>query len=282
MYTIIGVDQKEYGPIPADLVLQWIAQGRANAQTMARAEGATDWKPLGQFPEFAAALAAKAPPPPVPGMPSAGQLGTGLEADRLAAEIIARDYNIDIGRLVGDAWTLLKKNFWLLVGLNFVMILIVGFVPVVGTLLAGPCFGGLFHVIFKLRRGERAEFGDGFTVFNTLFLPLFLCGIVTQVLTGLGFLLCILPGIYLAVAWMLSQPLIVDKRFDFWPAMELSRKVVSAHWWQFFALLIVGFLLNLLGFLACVVGMLITLPLVFAMIAGAYDEIFNGNQPKIA
>ena len=104
----------------------------------------------------------------------------------------------------------------------------------------------------------------------------------TQVLTGLGFLLCILPGIYLAVAWMLSQPLIVDKRFDFWPAMELSRKVVSAHWWQFFALLIVGFLLNLLGFLACVVGMLITLPLVFAMIAGAYDEIFNGNQPKIA
>ena len=280
MYTIIGVDQKEYGPIPADLLLQWITQGRANAQTMARAEGTTDWKLLGQFPELAAALAAKAPPPPMTA--TGAPLGTGLEADRLAAEIIARDYSIDISRLVGDAWTLLKNNFWLLVGLHFVMLLIVGLVPIVGTLLAGPCFGGLFHVIFKLRRGERAEFGDGFAVFNTLFLPLFLCGIVTQVLTGLGFLLCILPGIYLAVAWILSQAIIVDKRYDFWPAMELSRKVVSAHWWQFFALLIVSGLLNVLGALACGVGMLITVPLGFTMIAGAYDEIFNGNQPKTA
>src|SRR5882672_5316198 len=153
MYTIIGVDQKEYGPIPADLVLQWIAQGRANAQTMARAEGATDWKPLAQFPEFAAALAAKVPPPRVPGPTSGEQLGTGLEADRVAAEIIARDYNIDIGRLVGDAWTLLKNNFWLLVGLHFVMMLILSIIPI---LLTGPCIGGLFHVILKLRRGERA------------------------------------------------------------------------------------------------------------------------------
>ena len=279
MYTIIGVDQKEYGPIPSDLLLQWIAQGRANAQTMARAEGTTDWKPLGQFPEFAAALAAKAPPPPVPGMPSAGQLGTGLEADRLAAEIIARDYNIDIGRLVGDAWTLLKNNFWLLVGLHLIMSVIAGIIPLI---LTGPCYGGLFYVILKLRRGERAEFADGFSVFNTLFLPLLLCGLLVQILCFIGFSFCILPGVYLIVAWIFALPLIVDKRFDFWPAMELSRKVISAHWWQFFGLLIVGILLNLLGFLACVVGLLISTPLVFAMIASAYDEIFNGNQPKIA
>src|SRR5256884_2188133 len=36
MYKIIGADQKEYGPITADQVRQWMAEGRANGQTQAR------------------------------------------------------------------------------------------------------------------------------------------------------------------------------------------------------------------------------------------------------
>ncbi len=69
MYRVIGADGREYGPIPAEGLIQWIAEGRANAQTMTLAEGATDWRPLGQFPEFSAALGQAAPgatstPPP--------------------------------------------------------------------------------------------------------------------------------------------------------------------------------------------------------------------------
>ena len=57
MYRIIGGDQKEYGPIDAATLRQWQTDGRANAQTLVRPEGATDWKPLGSFPEFAAVAA---------------------------------------------------------------------------------------------------------------------------------------------------------------------------------------------------------------------------------
>lgn len=63
MYKIIGADQKEYGPVSADELRQWIAEGRANAQTLIQAEGQTEWRPLSTFPEFAAA----APPQPLPG-----------------------------------------------------------------------------------------------------------------------------------------------------------------------------------------------------------------------
>jgi len=62
MYKIIGADGKEYGPITADQLRQWIAEGRANAQTKILAEGTTEWKPLSEFPEFAAAPASSAPP----------------------------------------------------------------------------------------------------------------------------------------------------------------------------------------------------------------------------
>src|SRR5436853_3509943 len=52
MYKIIGADGREYGPISAEQVRQWIAEGRANAATLATAENMTEWKPLGSFPEF--------------------------------------------------------------------------------------------------------------------------------------------------------------------------------------------------------------------------------------
>lgn len=57
MYKIIGADGKEYGPITAEQVRQWITEGRANGNTQAQLEGATDWQPLSAFPDFAPVFA---------------------------------------------------------------------------------------------------------------------------------------------------------------------------------------------------------------------------------
>ena len=53
MYRIIGTDQNEYGPVSTDHIRQWLAQGRVNRQTRIKPEGATDWRTLGELPEFA-------------------------------------------------------------------------------------------------------------------------------------------------------------------------------------------------------------------------------------
>jgi hypothetical protein len=69
MYKILGADQKEYGPVSAEAVCNWIAERRANAQTLIQAEGSTEWKPLSTFPEFSGvlrlgpAIPARGPPP---------------------------------------------------------------------------------------------------------------------------------------------------------------------------------------------------------------------------
>lgn len=54
MFTIIGGDGKEYGPATAAQVRSWIAAGRANLDTKAKAIGSEDWRRLGDFPEFGA------------------------------------------------------------------------------------------------------------------------------------------------------------------------------------------------------------------------------------
>jgi hypothetical protein len=75
MYRIIGADGNQYGPISAEQLRQWIAEGRANAQTKVLAEGTMEWKPLSEFPEFFGGAAPPpgaptTPPPPGPSMPT--------------------------------------------------------------------------------------------------------------------------------------------------------------------------------------------------------------------
>jgi len=55
MYKVVGADRREYGPVSRETLLEWIAQGRANAQTIAKFEEGA-WKPLASFDEFKAAL----------------------------------------------------------------------------------------------------------------------------------------------------------------------------------------------------------------------------------
>ncbi len=66
MYRILGVDGKEYGPLSADLLRQWIAEGRANSTTPTRTEVDTGWKTLGTFPEFSLLFAAAPAAQPAP------------------------------------------------------------------------------------------------------------------------------------------------------------------------------------------------------------------------
>ena len=77
MYKIIGADGREYGPATAGQLRQWIAEGRAGAQTQTLAPDAPEWRPLGTLPEFAGHFAPPIPPAigmPRPGTSMAGQL----------------------------------------------------------------------------------------------------------------------------------------------------------------------------------------------------------------
>ena len=62
MYKVIGADGKEYGPITAEQVRQWIRERRLNNQSLVQSEGETGWKPLSFHSDFATDLAQASPP----------------------------------------------------------------------------------------------------------------------------------------------------------------------------------------------------------------------------
>src|SRR5215212_8469291 len=95
MYKIIGIDGRQYGPVSAEQIKQWIAAGRVDAEIKAQKEGEEDWKALSSFPEFAEALASKtAPPPPTLEVPPplGESASTGLEK-----AVVESKASIDVG-----------------------------------------------------------------------------------------------------------------------------------------------------------------------------------------
>ena len=276
MYKIIGGDGQQYGPVTAEQLREWINNGRANSQTMTQREGETEFKPLSEFPEFAGAFAAKPPPaaelsltatPPPP--------ASAADADRVAQEAIARDYTVEIGSCLGRAWDLLMNDFWPIIGVSALIMILAG---TAGGLLNGPLLGGLFCYYLKKIRREHVTMNDAFAGFSSSFLPLFLGGLVSGLLIWLGFLACFIPGIYLVVAWQVTLPVIMDKRIDFWPAMEVSRQVMSAHWWSVALFLIVCALINFVGVLLCGIGVFVTWPLTMLALAFLYDDLFGTGK----
>ncbi len=311
MYKIIGADQKEYGPVTADQLRQWVAEGRVNGQTSVWSEATTGWKPLAAWPEFADLLASKAPvagePPPYGAQP-------GLPPD-----LFTRDYDLDIGRCVGDAWNLLKNHFGLIFGGVAIFFLIqIGLgglanIPIVGLvfslanlILTGPLMGGVYYFLLKSIRRQPAEIGDIFAGFRLAFGQLLLGYLVMVLLIFLsalpglgimgfpiytmvhhhaaapgpilvallGFIVALIPAIYLGVAWVFSLPLIIDRQMEFWPAMSASYRIVSKHWWLVFGLGVVCGLIKVAGMAVCCVGLFFALPVAFGAMMYAYESIF--------
>jgi hypothetical protein len=192
---IIGADGNVYGPITSDQLCEWVRQGRANAQTRVLPEGATEWTELGELPEFEEVLGRK------PGnLPASGAYSV------VPANLLERDYPLDLGTCLRRAVELLQAHFGIIFGVTAIYLLIqsaiqgLASIPYIGVLFSfGSIFvvaqvqAGAYLVILRTARGETADVGEMFAGFKFGYAQLLLTSLVRGLLTGLA----ALPGMIL-------------------------------------------------------------------------------------
>jgi uncharacterized membrane protein len=173
------------------------------------------------------------------------------------------------GRWISAGWDFIKSDWMPFVLMALVFLVVTNCVPIVlqGTMMAG------FHIacIRKMMSG-RAEVGDLFKAFS-YFGATLLAFLVITVFTFLGLLLCFIPGLVVAAMYLFTYLFIVDKKMDFWPAMQASHDLVRKDYFGFSLFLLTLLLINLVGALACFVGVLVTLPLSYGAITAAYRDL---------
>ena len=207
-------------------------------------------------------------------------------------------------------WNLIRSQYWLFVGMTAVGVMIGSVVPL--GLLMGPMMCGLYLALFQTRRGQPIEFGilfKGFDYFGdsviatlihmipivVVFVPsyiLFYVGLFVMMgqqggepnsaalLGFFGFfavfwLVMVVILIVLSVVFTFAYPLIVDRRLSGIEAVKLSIKAALANFWRLLGLLLMTGLLSFVGVLCCYIGVFLAMPVSFAAIATAYEQVFG-------
>lgn len=142
-----------------------------------------------------------------------------------------------------------KPKYWSLLG-NFCLFglaIVVAAITVIGILIIPALIAGLIHFLLASARGQEPGFGSSVSAgfaegmwWKSLFL-------VIVLILGLmiGFMLLIIPGIYLSVVWFYAFYLLVDKKMDIFETLQTSRKLIHQQgFWKIFGVLLVINIVN--------------------------------------
>ena len=145
----------------------------------------------------------------------------------------------------------------------------------------GPPDRRFLIVCIRKSLNRPTEIADLFTGFN-FFVHALVASLLIAIFVFAGTILFIIPGLVVAAMYKFTYLFIVDKRMEFWPAMQASHAVVRNDYFGFTMFVIAMALVNLLGVLCFLVGVMITLPVTIAAITAAYREIVGFDQQTVA
>jgi len=233
-------------------------------------------------------------------------------------ELFNGNYEVEIGKYIGQAWDNFAKNPLGYIGYTLVIFavsLLASFIPFLGIIVVVFTIG--FAVVAnKIHHGETTTFNDFFDGFNRkpfqlilvalipallailAFIPFLFAGLgsfisinmfefgdfsdnLPVVVVGICVVLAVVIGLilfYLYVTWQWAYFLVAFNGMDFWPAMETSRKIISKKWFSFFLFLIVLGIINLIGTAICGIGLIVTIPLTSIATFYAFKEITGFNE----
>ncbi|MFA5044031.1 MAG: hypothetical protein WC381_03415 [Kiritimatiellia bacterium] len=193
---------------------------------------------------------------------------------------------VKFGEWIQQGWELYKANIgvWIVASLLAIVISIATLGILSGPMMAGLAWMALAFVDRKEPKPQMGDVFKGFDYFLQAFLFCLIWGIIMfaasfllSLIICVGSVLAVVLSIALETALMFGLFLIVDKRMEFWPASMLSLNVVKPNFLPFLGLLFVAVLLGHVGAIACGIGVIVTMPITFCILAVAYRNVFGAQ-----
>lgn len=169
---------------------------------------------------------------------------------------------LDVGNVLSRTFETYRDQFTLLIPAALALFLVVALLN--GLVLSGD--GGLFATLLVVLIGTVATYwfqgmvveavrdildgrrdhtvGSLFQSAVPVILPLFLVGLLAGIAIAIGFLLLIVPGLFLLTIWAVLAPVVVVERAGVFDAFGRSRQLVKGHGWQVFGVIVILFLIT--------------------------------------
>ena len=155
------------------------------------------------------------------------------------------------------------------------------FVQLVAISITFPMMVGITVMAIRHARGKSVSASTVFNYFRRAPAAI-LWYLLMTVLIFIGYLLLVLPGIYLTFAYMFSLPLLVEKNMGVWQALEVSRKAVSKFWFRATGFLLLIMLVVTLGMIPLMIPLIWIVPWVTLAYALLYFKLFGAEPATLA
>ena len=196
-------------------------------------------------------------------------------------------------------WETFKKRPWFFIGSTVVILLASGLIDaftggldavitgspdqpsVVSTVinLALGTLIGMGATAFYLAAHDNPDTVDLSTLWHPQgFLKYLGASILLGLAVGIGLVLLIVPGIIFGLMFMFSTFLVIDRELGPIEALKESNHITHGHKWRLLGFSLVLVLINLLGLIALVVGLLVTIPVSSLAFTHAY-RVLSGRTP---
>ena len=198
-----------------------------------------------------------------------------------------------------EAFSLMKKHFWMLILIVFVggaietpmwlmqqnkpsadgfdfTFSIIQLIQVVYYFAIASIYSyGVIHVFTKVARKRDFVFEETLLGFRT-YSRAILSRLLVLLVVGLGLVLLLLPGIFLACRLVFVPYLIMDKKHGVVDSLKISFSMTKGYFWTVFGMGILSFIIIMFGLVLFGVGILISIVWIntaFAVFYNAAEDL---------
>jgi hypothetical protein len=160
-----------------------------------------------------------------------------------------------------------------------VALILVALLGLFGQLLS---HGASFKLLLDSYLGRSADVRESFEFASHRLLSLLWLAIIATILIVIGFILIVLPGIWLLVSFSVAVPVLMLEGLGGWSALRRSMSLVQGRWWATFGRLISVLLMYIvalivIGIIAGAIerGVNITNVTLFVIVAGIFQGVIT-------
>jgi len=132
---------------------------------------------------------------------------------------------------------------------------------------------GIIRITLKFVDLEKPVFSDLFH--GSSLINYILASIISGTIIVIGIVLFVIPGIVFALRLQFAKYLVIDKEMGPVDAIQKSWNITKGITWNLFLLTLLLILINILGFIALLVGLFITVPLTMVANAFVYRRLLS-------
>ena len=171
--------------------------------------------------------------------------------------------------LLKNSWNFQKDNI-----VTYAVATLIAFVGMIFIVTIAPLYYGFVNVAVKGARSQPVEINDVFEGFrNGNFVRSWVYMLIYLIVVGIASEIASILGTIVGIVFIFGMPLLVIKGYSGVDAVKETFELVKANPVESLVLYIIVAVLNVIGAIALIIGLLVTVPLSMIFLAKATMEV---------